>query len=157
MRYILLLSILLPHLAIAGVNLVKVDKSERKMVLLEGDKIVKTYHVAFGANPRGHKQREGDEKTPEGRYTLDYKKEDSQFYRAMHISYPNKIDRAKAKKIGVSPGGFIMVHGQKNKLGWLAPISQVFNWTNGCIALTNSEMDEFKAWVNVGTEIQIQW
>jgi murein L,D-transpeptidase YafK len=75
----------------------------------------------------------------------------------MHISYPNKKDKANAEKIGVSPGGFIMVHGQRNWLGWLAPISQLFNWTNGCIALTNSEVDEFIELVKVGTKIQIAW
>ena len=157
MRYILLIFIILSNVAFAGADLVIVDKSERKMYLLEGEKILKEYHVAFGASPMGHKQQEGDEKTPEGVYTLDYKKEDSSFYRAMHISYPNETDKANAKKSGVSPGGFIMVHGQRNKLGWRAAITQQFNWTNGCIALTNSEMDEFMELVSVGTKIQIEW
>ena len=124
---------------------------------MEGGTIIKQYHIALGANPNGHKQQEGDEKTPEGEYTLDYKKEDSTFYRAMHISYPNENDKVNAKKLGVSPGGFIMVHGQRNGLGWLALISQRFNWTNGCIALTNVEMDEFMELVDVGTEINIEW
>lgn len=157
MKYILLLFISIAPLAYAGVDLVKVDKSERKMYLLSGDEIVKVYQVAFGNNPNGHKQQEGDERTPEGEYTLDYKKEDSAFYRAMHISYPSDVDVANAKTNGVSPGGFIMVHGQRNWLGWLAPITQKFNWTNGCIALTNSEMDEFMVLVNVGTKIKIEW
>jgi murein L,D-transpeptidase YafK len=157
MNKFLLLFILFADIAFAGVDLVKVHKSESKMYLLDGDKVVKEYHVAFGANPKGHKQQEGDEKTPEGSYTLDYKKEDSSFYRAMHISYPNEQDKANAKDLGVSPGGFIMVHGQRNKLGWLSFVTQRFNWTNGCIALTNSEMDEFMKLVNVGTEIEIQW
>ena len=157
MRIIILLMLLISTSAIAGVDLVKVDKSESRMYLLDGEKVVKEYHVAFGANPKGHKQQEGDEKTPEGRYTLDYKKEDSSFYRAMHISYPNDQDKANAKKLGVSPGGFIMVHGQRNWLGWLSIIAQRFNWTNGCIALTNSEMDEFMDLVSVGTAIQIEW
>ncbi len=127
------------------------------MYLLAGGKVIKEYYVAFGANPKGHKQQEGDEKTPEGLYTLDYKKEDSSFYRAMHINYPNDVDIESAKNKGVSPGGFIMIHGQRNWLGWLAPITQQFNWTNGCIALTNSEMDEFMDLVNVGTKIIIEW
>jgi murein L,D-transpeptidase YafK len=141
----------------AGVDLVKVDKSERTMYLMEGDTIVKQYHVALGANPKGHKQQEGDEKTPEGVYILDYKKEDSTFYRAMHISYPNENDKANAKKLGVSPGWGIMVHGQRNRFGWLALLSQRFDWTNGCIALTNSDMDEFMELVKVGTIIHIEW
>ena len=157
MRYIALLTLILAAPVFAGVDLVKVDKSERKMFLLDGEKIVREYDVAFGENPKGHKQQEGDERTPEGRYTLDYKKEDSSFYRAVHVSYPNENDKANAKKLGVSPGGFIMVHGQRNWLSWFAPITQIFNWTNGCIAITNSEMDEFMELVDVGTSIEIEW
>ena len=152
-----LVAVLISFCASSDVDLVKVDKSERKMSLLDGDKIVKEFTVAFGANPKGHKLQEGDEKTPEGEYLLDYKKEDSSFYRAMHISYPNKSDEDHARNLGVSAGGFIMVHGQRNWLGWLAPITQRFNWTNGCIALTNSEMDEFMDLVSVGTKIQVEW
>lgn len=142
---------------VASVDLVKVDKSENLMYLLDNNKIIKRYHVAFGDSPKGHKQQEGDEKTPEGVYTLDYKKEDSSFYRAMHISYPNVVDVNNATRKGVSAGGFIMVHGQRNGWGWLAPIMQMYNWTDGCIALTNEEMDEFMALVDVGTKIHIQW
>ncbi len=75
----------------------------------------------------------------------------------MHASYPNIEDKKKALERGVSPGGFIMIHGQRNGLGWLSPITQQFNWTNGCIALTNNEMDEFMALVKVGTPIEISW
>jgi murein L,D-transpeptidase YafK len=157
MKYILLLFISVAIPAYADVDLVQVVKSKKKMYLLSDGEIVKEYDVAFGENPKGHKQQEGDKRTPEGEYTLDYKKEDSAFYRAMHISYPNNIDIANAEKKGVSPGGFIMVHGQRNGLDWFAPVTQRFNWTNGCIALTNSEMDEFMALVNVGTKIQIEW
>jgi murein L,D-transpeptidase YafK len=141
----------------ADIDLVKIDKSERRMYLLEKEKIVKEYHVAFGDNPKGHKEKEGDEKTPEGIYTLDYKKEDSSFYRAMHISYPNQADLDNAKRKGFSAGGLIMVHGQRNKVGKFSRITQRFNWTNGCIALTNSEMDEFMTLVKVGTKIHIEW
>ncbi|MCV6621559.1 MAG: L,D-transpeptidase family protein [Cellvibrionaceae bacterium] len=143
--------------AYADIDLVKVDKSERKMYLLKDGQVVKEYRIALGANPKGHKQQEGDERTPEGSYILDYKKEDSAFYRAMHVSYPNKSDIANAKKKGVDPGGFIMVHGQRNGLGALSFFAQKFDWTNGCIAITNSEMDEFMSLVKTGTEIQIEW
>jgi murein L,D-transpeptidase YafK len=156
MKRIALLILALATPAYADVDLVKVDKSEKSMILLDGDKIVREFHVVFGANPKGHKQQEGDEKTPEGEYTLDYKKEDSSFYRAMHISYPNETDIKNAKARGVSAGGYIMVHGQRNSLGWLSLIAQSYNWTNGCIALTNSEMDEFMELVNVGTKILIR-
>lgn len=141
----------------ADINLVKVDKSDRKMYLLDNGRIVKAFRIALGASPKGHKQQEGDEKTPEGTYYLDYKKEDSSFYRAMHITYPNELDKENARKKGVSPGGFIMVHGQRNWLGKIASFAQSFDWTDGCIALTNHEMDEFMRLVKVGTEIQIEW
>ena len=157
MKVISLLAIFLIHPVLAGVDLVKVDKSANRMRLFEGDVLIKEYHVVFGANPKGHKQQEGDERTPEGIYVLDFKKEDSAFYRSMHISYPNELDVANAERLGVSPGGSIMVHGQRNWLGWLSPIAQQLNWTDGCIALINSDMDEFMELVEVGAKIQIEW
>ncbi|BDY06073.1 L,D-transpeptidase family protein [Ferrimonas sp. YFM] len=156
-KNIVLLMALVSPPTLAQVDLVRVDKSEGRMELVGQGEVVRSYAVAFGANPQGHKQQEGDEKTPEGRYILDYAKEDSSFYRAMHISYPNEQDRQSAAERGVSPGGLIMVHGQRNGLGWLAPLTQWFNWTDGCIALTNDEMDEFMALVPVGTPIDIRW
>jgi murein L,D-transpeptidase YafK len=134
---------------------VLVDKSEKKLYLIAGGKPFKSYHVVFGANPAGHKQQEGDERTPEGKYLLDYKKDDSAFYKAIHISYPNQNDIESAKKRGVNPGGLIMIHGQRNGLGWLSFASQFFNWTNGCIAVTNSEMEEIWQAVDAGTPIEI--
>lgn len=157
MKYLIFFIIWFSFTAHAEVDLVKVKKSINKMYLLEGSEILKEYDIALGATPKGHKEQEGDEKTPEGRYVLDYVKEDSSFYRAMHISYPNQIDIENAKKKGVSAGGFIMVHGQRNKLGWLSTISQNFNWTNGCIAIKNREMDEFLMLVKTGTPIEISW
>lgn len=142
----------------AGVDFVRVDKSENRMYLYDGDEVVREYHVALGARPRGHKQEEGDERTPEGIYTLDYVKEDSWFYRSMHISYPNERDHQRAAERGVSPGGLIMIHGHRPHLKpRRARIMQAFNWTDGCIALTNLEMDEFLSLVRVGTKIEIQW
>ena len=157
LRHWLLAALVLTPLAAAEVDLVRVDKSERRLYLMQGDVVVKQYDIALGGNPQGHKQQEGDQRTPEGRYMLDYKKEDSAFYRAMHVSYPNKLDTKNAQQMGVSPGGFIMVHGQRNGFGWLAPLIQKFDWTNGCIALTNNDMDEFMSLVSTGTEIQIDW
>jgi murein L,D-transpeptidase YafK len=150
-------------LLISGVNSyaldkadsVFVDKSESRLYLMRDGVAFRDYHVAFGANPKGHKQEEGDERTPEGEYTLDYKKEDSAFYKAIHISYPNENDTRRAETRGVNPGDFIMIHGQKNGLGWLSIISQRFNWTNGCIAVKNSEMDEIWQSVDAGTPIEI--
>jgi len=138
------------------IGLVLVDKSEKKMYLISEGKRVKEYDVVFGANPIGHKQQEGDERTPEGKYILDYKKENSSFYKAIHISYPNKEDKDRAKKNGVNPGGLIMIHGQKNGFGWLSWLMQWFNWTDGCIAVTNSEMEEIWELVKEGTPIEIK-
>lgn len=142
---------------IVKVDLVKVDKSQRKMYLYAGKTLIKTYHIALGAKPKGHKRQLGDERTPEGKYALDYKKEDSAFYRAMHISYPNKSDIEYAQKKGVKPGNLIMIHGQKNNQKGDVRIAQKLNWTDGCIALTNPEMDEFLTLVDTGTTIIIQW
>lgn len=139
-----------------NVDYVLVKKSEAKLYLLAQGSIVKSYRVAFGADPVGHKLKEGDQKTPEGKYILDYKKADSSFYKAIHISYPNKKDKQAARKAGVSPGGFIMIHGQKNGYGWLSWLVQNFNWTDGCIALSNDEMEELWQLVKTGTPIEIQ-
>lgn len=135
---------------------VLVDKSDRKLYLLSNGAVVAEYPVAFGANPDGHKRQEGDERTPEGNYRLDYKKEDSAFYKAIHISYPNQADRDAAAARGVDPGGLIMIHGQRNGLGWLSFFTQRFNWTDGCIAVTNSEMDEIWDLVSIDTSIEIR-
>jgi murein L,D-transpeptidase YafK len=102
---------------------VLVDKSEEALYLLRNGQIIGQFSVSLGGNPKGHKQQEGDERTPEGRYTLDYKKSDSSFYKAIHISYPNDRDKAVARAKGVDPGGLIMIHGQRNKLGWLSFIT----------------------------------
>ncbi len=159
MRYIFLIFLLLSSWSISAqgtdIDHVLVKKSELKMYLISNGVKIKEYSIALGANPKGHKEKEGDERTPEGKYLLDYKKSDSSFYKAIHISYPNEEDKAKAKEKGVNPGGLIMIHGQKNGLGWLSWLSQNFNWTNGCVAVTNSEMDEIWNLVKAGTPIEI--
>lgn len=148
---------LLPALCWGAVDQVVVDKSDRQMRLLNGDEVVATYSISLGGAPQGHKTQEGDQKTPEGQYVLDYKNESSSYYRSMHVSYPNAADTQQATERGVSPGGFIMVHGQRNGFGWLAPVLQHFDWTDGCIAITNAEMDEFMSLVAPGTPIDIRW
>ncbi len=137
------------------IDKVFVNKSERVLKLLSGDKVIKTYHIALGDSPAGHKRQEGDERTPTGTYNLDYKNENSKYYRSIHISYPNASDKAQAKKRGVSPGGDIMIHGQKNGLGHLAVITQQRDWTDGCIAVTDNEMDEIMSVYKAGMPIEI--
>ena len=145
-----------PAFGLEDADLVLVIKSESKVMLLKDGKPVREYRAAFGANPQGHKQREGDERTPEGRYVLDYKNRDSAFYKSIHISYPNRWDKWCARQAGVDPGGAIMIHGQKNGCGGLSRITQKFNWTDGCIAVSNAAMDEIWEAVRVGTPIEIK-
>jgi murein L,D-transpeptidase YafK len=137
------------------VDLVRVDKSERRMELVSENQVLRTYAIALGANPVGHKQQEGDERTPEGRYTLDWRNPNSAFTRSIHISYPNETDKVRARKAGVSPGGMIMIHGQSKGFGWWAWLFQLFDWTNGCIAVTDEEMNEIWDMVADGTPIEI--
>ncbi|MEA1946734.1 MAG: L,D-transpeptidase family protein [Thermodesulfobacteriota bacterium] len=137
-------------------DFVLVVKSKSLLYLLRKGKAFATFRVTFGANPKGHKQQQGDERTPEGKYVLDYKNSNSKFYRSIHISYPNATDRKNAKKRGVNPGGAIMIHGQRNGWGWFSHIAQLFNWTDGCIALSNRNMDAVWKAVNVGTPIEIR-
>lgn len=139
------------------IDKVFVDKSSRTMQLLSDDKVIRSYHIALGDNPKGHKQFEGDERTPEGIYTLDYKNENSIAYRSIHISYPNKRDIAHAKAFGKPPGGAIMIHGQMNGFEALTNYYQQHDWTDGCIAVRNEEMDEIMAAVELGTPIEIVW
>lgn len=138
-----------------SVDLVRVLKSEHKLQLIANGKVWKEFNVALGSNPKGHKQQEGDGRTPEGNYTLNNKNDDSGYYKAIHISYPNRADVKAAKARGVSPGGGIMIHGQKKKFGWLSPFSQQFDWTKGCIALTDEDMEVVWSKVEEGTRIEI--
>ncbi len=135
---------------------VLVIKSERRLYLMKRDKVLAAYPVTFGAEPKGHKQQQGDERTPEGHYLLDSKNVNSKFYKSIHISYPNARDRENARKRGVSPGGDIMIHGMPNGWDWTWPILQLASWTDGCIALRDKDMDEVWTAVNVGTPIEIR-
>ena len=136
---------------------VVVLKGERRLVLMRGDSVLKVYRVALGRYPKGHKTRQGDAKTPEGSYTIDYRLDSdrSKFYRALHISYPNNRDRARAARLGVDPGGQIMIHGLPTKWSAKDVGHPKLDWTQGCIALTNREMDEIWEMVSDGTRIEI--
>jgi murein L,D-transpeptidase YafK len=135
---------------------VLVIKSERRLYLLQNGDVFASFRVAFGNNPTGHKEQQGDERTPEGRYLLDHKNPYSDYYKSIHISYPNNEDRQRALKQGVDPGGDIMVHGQRNGYERWETFTQLVNWTNGCIALKNSDMDFVWEAVKVGTPIEIR-
>ena len=131
-------------------------KSTRTMTLLTGGQVLKTYKVALGGQPVGAKDRVGDHKTPEGQYVVDAKNAHSRFYRALHISYPNAADRERARKLGESPGGDIEIHGLGKEFAWVGALHRQSDWTDGCIAVTNAEMDEIWPLVPVGTPVSIR-
>ena len=137
-------------------DLVLVVKSVSRLYLIRAGEEFDSFKVSFGAKPEGHKQQQGDERTPEGRYILDYKNSNSSYYKSIHISYPNAKDLENASKRGVKPGGDIMIHGQRNGYEGFSTIAQLFNWTNGCIALKNREMDIVWRAVKIGTPIEIR-
>lgn len=139
----------------AHVDKVLVLKKDRTLALLNHGQVLKAYKVALGSNPVGPKTRYGDHKTPEGIYILDRRNQHSQFYRSIHISYPNASDRLRAQKSGVAPGGEIMIHGLPNGYGWIGKSHRARDWTDGCIAVTNQEMDEIWRMVPDGTPIEI--
>jgi murein L,D-transpeptidase YafK len=135
---------------------VLVHKKEHTLILLKEGKPLKTYKVALGGNPVGAKTRQGDHRTPEGDYVLDRRNPHSQYYRSIHISYPNAEDRAQAAKLGVAAGGDVMIHGLPNGEGYLRGLHRLHDWTDGCIAVTDEEMDEIWRIVPDGTPITIE-
>ncbi|OPZ79342.1 MAG: L,D-transpeptidase catalytic domain [Alphaproteobacteria bacterium ADurb.Bin438] len=140
-----------------NVEKIVVYKSLRQLSLVDkDDKALKTYKIALGFNPKGHKQREGDGKTPEGVYEIDYRQFSRRYYKSLHISYPNEQDKEVAKSKNVSPGGFIMIHGLGKIFAFMKGVHKNFDWTLGCIALDNEEIDEIWANVKDGIKIEIK-
>ena len=131
-----------------------VEKGERKLHLIKDDEIFRTFDIALGIAPVGDKETEGDFKTPEGDYTLDIRNPDSDFFLAIHISYPNRRDRREARAKGISPGGQIMIHGQPNQPTYSAAYYKKQDWTNGCIAVSNSDMIDI--WLMAPNDIPIE-
>ncbi|RLJ52024.1 L,D-transpeptidase-like protein [Litoreibacter meonggei] len=163
MRFVLLRGLLLASLLILSacsskfatyngpeVTKLEIHKTQRILRVFHGNRLLKTYEVDLGFGARGHKQVEGDGRTPEGRYTIDRRNPNSSFYLSLGISYPNARDRAYARSIGKSPGGDIFIHGQPNLKGKRGP-----DWTAGCIAIRNKEMRLLYAMVKNGTVIDI--
>jgi murein L,D-transpeptidase YafK len=138
------------------VDRVLVLKKERTLELLSRGKVIKVYKVALGGDPVGPKTSQGDHKTPEGVYVLDFRNAHSQFYKSIHISYPSQRDRALARQKGISPGGDVFVHGLPNGFGAVGAAHRLKDWTDGCIAVTNQEMDEIWRAVPDGTQIEIR-
>jgi murein L,D-transpeptidase YafK len=145
-----------PLPAEARADRVIVIKHERSLLLQAGGLTIKRYRIALGQNPEGHKQAQGDGRTPEGLYRIDWRNPRSRYHRSLHVSYPNAADRQRAARAGVNPGGDIMIHGLPARLGWIGPLHRALDWTDGCVALTNAEVDELWRAVADGTPIDIR-
>ena len=135
---------------------VVIQKDAHTLELYRGSRLLKTYKVALGPNVKGAKERQGDGRTPEGTYVIDSRNRNSAFHLALHISYPNEEDRRRARRSGVSPGGDIMIHGLPNGMGALGNAHLLRDWTQGCIAVTNDEIEEIWRVVRNGTRVIIK-
>lgn len=134
---------------------VVVDKSERRLRLIANGEVFREYSIALGFSPQGQKLKQGDGKTPTGEYVLDWRNPQSDFYRSLHVSYPTPDQISKAQREGRDPGGAIMIHGQPNGSSFEGFAKITRDWTAGCIAVSNAEMDEIWRHVNDGTKITI--
>jgi murein L,D-transpeptidase YafK len=133
-----------------------VYKSKREMQVFSNGELLKTYKISLGRQPIGHKEFEGDKKTPEGIYFINDKNPNSSYHKNLGISYPNKDDLENAKQLGKSAGGDIKIHGIRNGIGLIGKFHRCFDWTLGCIAVTDREIDELYNAVEVGTSIEIK-
>lgn len=135
---------------------VVIEKAARKLHLVQDGKTFRTFVIALGIIPIGHKTREGDFKTPEGTYLLDSRNQDSDYFLSIHVSYPNSNDRREANQAGVDPGGAIMIHGQPNLPTRSEAYYRTQDWTNGCIAVSNSDMIDIWLMTDENTPIEIR-
>lgn len=149
---------LLPRLLaddLPATDRIVVEKSARRLSLYAGDTLIRSYTIQLGRVPVGHKEREGDHRTPEGDYIIDYRNPRSGFYKSLHVSYPDAHDRAHAAAGGFDPGDDIMIHGRKNGCGAFEFYYRHRDWTKGCVAVPNRDMEEIWRSVPVGTPISI--
>jgi murein L,D-transpeptidase YafK len=137
-------------------DLVIVEKANRQLFLLKEGEILRTFKIALGMAPVGHKQAEGDFRTPEGRYRLDARNPNSEFFLSIHVSYPNLNDVREARARGVDPGGSIMIHGQPNAPTRSETYYRTQDWTNGCVAVSNSDMIDIWLMTGDNTPIEIR-
>ena len=131
-------------------------KSSHSLQLIGQNRVLKSYSISLGGNPIGAKAQQGDEKTPEGKYRIDFKNPNSAYHLSLHISYPNSEDILQAKRLGVSPGGGIFIHGLPNAAPkFLGGLHQLYDWTKGCVGMSNEEIEEVYRATPVGTEVEI--
>ncbi len=138
------------------IDQIVVNKSDRKLTVYEKGKTIKTYSISIGKVSQGAKEVEGDMKTPEGLYVINDKNANSGYHKNLGISYPNLKDEKHAGDLGKSPGGLIKIHGIKNGYGWIGRFHLLKDWTLGCIAVTNKEIDELYEMIPIGTPIEIK-
>jgi murein L,D-transpeptidase YafK len=160
-RVVHLLTFLIAGLVCAAAKPRQADKivivkSARTMTLLSGNRILKTYKVALGTMPVGPKRIEGDHRTPEGDYVIDSRNSQSRFHLSLHISYPSAADQQRARALGTRPGGDIMIHGLPRSFAYLGALHRQTDWTDGCVAVTNAEIEEIWKLVPVGTKVEIR-
>ncbi len=139
-----------------SVDRILIEKSKRRLMLISKGEVLKSYKIALGGNPTGPKERQGDNKTPEGTYVIDARNRDSRFHLSLRISYPNERDKKRAKELGVSPGGDIMIHGVKNGFSSVGEAYTGVDWTKGCIAVTDREIEEIDKLAPSGTIVEIR-
>jgi murein L,D-transpeptidase YafK len=142
-------------LSVTNTDRILIEKKARRLTLFCQGRLIKTYRVALGREPVGRKTTEGDGRTPEGCYIIDYCNADSKFHLALHISYPNEADKRRAAARGVSPGSDIMIHGLMNGTGRMGKRHLARDWTLGCVAVTDKEIDEICRMAPVGTKVEI--
>lgn len=138
------------------IDKIVVYKSKRQLLAYSNGKLIKTYKISLGKVPIGDKEFEGDKKTPEGFYTINDKNPNSGYHKNLGISYPNQEDIENAKRLGKPAGGDVKIHGLRNKMGIIGKFHRWFDWTLGCIAITDSEIDELYSAVKIGTPIEIK-
>jgi len=143
-------------LANESADKILIEKKERRLTLFSKGEVLKTYKIALGGNPIGSKERQGDNKTPEGTYIIDSRNRDSRYHLSLRISYPNERDKRRARELGVSPGGDIMIHGIKNGFSWVGDGHAEVDWTRGCIAVTDEEIVEISMLAPNGTVVEIR-
>ena len=139
-----------------AIDRILVQKSARQLSIFAGGKELKSYRVALGRNPVGAKEQEGDMKTPEGIYTIDWRNPESDYHLSLHISYPSDADNARAAERGANAGFDIMIHGIRNGGGWIGAFHRMHDWTAGCIALTDEEIEELYRVTPDWTPIEIR-
>lgn len=144
------------NVKLAQIDFILIEKSKRIMSVYNDKKLLKTYKIALGKSPKGHKERQGDCKTPEGLYAISGRNINSKYHKSLKISYPNAQDKLHCAKIGCSTGNDIMIHGLHPKYSWLGSLHSLRDWTLGCIAVTDDEIDEIFASTPLGTKVEIR-